>query len=84
MLTILSLFGRSPFSALKAHMECVAKCVRLLPELIEALEEKNAVLLEKICEKISAFEHEADLIKNDIRNHLPKSLFLPVRQEQLA
>ena len=31
---------------------------------------------------LSRLEHEADLTKNDIRNHLPKSLFLPIDQSQ--
>ena len=83
MLTILSLFGRSPFAPLQSHMENVAKCVHSLPELIEALENHDYPLIEKICEKISNFEHDADLIKNDIRNHLPKSLFLPIDRGNL-
>lgn len=83
MLTILNLFGRSPFAPLQSHMECVAKCVHCLPILFEALESKDEVLLKNISEKISNLEHEADLIKHDIRNHLPKSLFLPIDREDL-
>ena len=33
---------------------------------------------EKLAAELSQLEHEADLTKNDIRNHLPKSLFLPI------
>lgn len=83
MLTILSLFGRSPFAPLQSHMERVAKCVHCLPELFDALEKQDHALLEKISEKISVFEHDADFIKNDIRNHLPKSLFLPIDRGSL-
>jgi len=83
MRTILNLFGRSPFAPLLSHMECVAKCVHYLFELFDALEHKNDELIEKICEKISSTEHEADLIKNDIRGHLPKSLFLPIDRSNL-
>lgn len=83
MLTILNLFGRSPFAPLLSHMESVAKCVHSLPSLFEALEKKDHDLLEKICENISRLEHDADLIKNDIRNHLPKSLFLPIDRGSL-
>ena len=34
--------------------------------------------IEKLAADLSRMEHEADLTKNDIRNHLPKSLFLPI------
>lgn len=83
MLTILSLFGRSPFAPLQSHMENVAKCVYCLPDLIMALKNKDYALLAQISERISNFEHDADLIKNDIRNHLSKSLILPIPRDSL-
>lgn len=83
MLTILRLFGRSPFAPLQSHMEIVTKCVHGLPALFEALEKKDYVQLEHLSEDISHLEHEADLIKNNIRNHLPKSLFLPIDRANL-
>jgi uncharacterized protein len=83
MLTILNLFGRSPFTSLQLHMESVSKCVHCLPDLFDAVEKKETEQIGKISEKISNLEHDADLIKNDIRNHLPKSLFLPVDRGNL-
>lgn len=81
--TILSLFGRSPFSPLQSHMEKVESCVKMLPSLFEALEKKDYAQLTTISEKISKLEHNADLEKNDIRNHLPKSLYLPMDRSGL-
>lgn len=81
--TILNLFGRSPFAPLQAHMQRVSECVHLLPSLFEALENKNYEVVEQIATKISDLEHQADLTKNDIRNHLPKSLFLPIDRTHL-
>lgn len=81
--TILGLFARSPFAPLQSHMEDVANCVRLLPELFLALEKEDYTTVEQIAAKISALEHHADLTKNDIRNHLPKSVFLPIDRAQL-
>lgn len=78
MLHILNLFGRSPFAPLQGHMEKVADCVLALPSLFSALQEDNYPLLNKIAEQISELEHAADLTKNDIRNHLPGSLFLSI------
>lgn len=83
MLTILNLFGRSPFAPLKTHMEQVGKCVHLLPELFEALQNKNYQTVERVTEQICEMEHNADLTKNDIRNHLPKTLFLPIDRGHL-
>jgi uncharacterized protein len=78
MRSILNLFGRSPFVSLQSHMDSVARCVSCLPAVFEALEQKDYEKLEKLAQEISRLEHNADLIKNDIRNHLPKSLFLPI------
>jgi predicted phosphate transport protein (TIGR00153 family) len=83
LLTILSLFGHSPFAPLQAHMESVSRCVHQLLLLFEALEQRDYTSLELIAEEISRLENEADLIKNDIRNHLPKSLFLPIDRGNL-
>src|SRR5262245_29091872 len=83
MLKISSLFGRSPFAPLQSHMESVALCVHRLPDLFEALEQKDYARIEKIAEEISRLEHDADLIKNDIRNHLPTSIFLPIDRSNL-
>lgn len=83
MLTILRLFGRSPFAPLQAHIESVTRCVHKLRDLFKAQEEHDNASLERIAEEIAELEHGADLIKNDIRNHLPKSIFLPIDRASL-
>lgn len=83
MLTILNLFGRSPFAPLKSHMESVLRCVHKLRPLFEAVEAEDVDAVERIALEISEQEHLADLTKNDIRNHLPKSLFLPIDRGNL-
>jgi len=81
--TILNLFGKSPFASLQAHMEKVSVCVHLLPDLFSALEKRDFESVEKIAAKIAEVEHQADLTKNDIRNHLPKSLVMPIDRGHL-
>ncbi|MBN2479662.1 MAG: TIGR00153 family protein [Parachlamydiales bacterium] len=78
MLTIAKLFGKSPFAPLQTHMEKVSECVHLLDDLFDALKDKHYEKISEIQKKISKKEHDADLTKNDIRNHLPKSLFMPI------
>ncbi len=81
--SIFNLFGRSPFASLQAHMDKVKACVELIPRLFDSLIEQDYASAEKIGEKIAEIEHQADLIKNDIRNHLPKTLYLPIEKNHL-
>jgi len=78
MLNIARLFGKSPFSPLQTHMKKVAHCMDKLSTLFDILPKKDMDKMEKLAVELSKLEHEADLTKNDIRNHLPKSLFLPI------
>lgn len=81
--TIARLFGHSPFAPLQTHMAKVCCCVHELIPLFEALSQKNYPLVEQISYKISKLEHDADLTKNDIRNHLPVGIFLPIARASL-
>lgn len=83
MRNIFNLFGKSPFAPLQSHMEKVSTCVHLLPSLFEALKVSDHARAEIIANEISFKEHEADITKNDIRNHLPKSLFLALDRGSL-
>lgn len=80
---LLNLFGRSPFAPLQSHMEKVSSCVHFLPELFVAIDQQDNGAVEQIAAKISEFEHSADLTKNDIRNHMPKGLYLPIDRSHL-
>lgn len=80
---LINLFGRSPFAPLEKHMDEVSKCVYLLNDLFAALDKKNYQEVEEIAGKIAKLEHQADITKNDIRNHLPKRIFLPIERGSL-
>jgi uncharacterized protein len=80
MRTIAKLFGKSPFSPLQTHMDKIASCVELLNDLFKSLKEKDYEKVKEVGLNISKKEHEADMIKNDIRNNFPKSLFLPIER----
>ena len=82
MRTIARLFGKSPFSPLQTHMNKVASCIDKLTSLMKALPTGDTAKIEKIAKELSELEHEADLTKNDIRNHLPNSIFLPIDRGQ--
>ena len=78
MLNIARLFGKSPFAPLQSHMKKVAACMEKLSDLLKQLPHLQMEQIETFVQELSRLEHEADLTKNDIRNHLPKSLFLPI------
>lgn len=78
MINIARLFGKSPFAPLQNHMQKVSLCMKKLSSLFDSLHKIDADKIEKCVNELSELEHEADLTKNDIRNHLPKSLFLPI------
>lgn len=82
MLTIARLFGKSPFAPLQSHMNKVGNCMEKLTKIFESLTNHELEKIERLVEELSQLEHEADLTKNDIRNHLPKSLFLPIDRGQ--
>lgn len=77
------LFGRSPFAPMQAHMEKVSACVEKLPALFGALKRGNQDELLQLVKEISRLEHAADLTKNNIRNELPKSMFMPIDRGSL-
>lgn len=78
MRTFAALFGKSPFGPLAQHAERVCETVSLIDPLFEAFLGGRPEETRQIYEQISKLEHRADIIKNDIRDHLPKSLLMPV------
>ncbi len=80
---ILQLFVKSPITALKEHMTKSAECVELVRPMFEALMDGDEEKLAAISKDISKIEHRADEIKNEIRDSLPRNIFLPVNRVDL-
>jgi len=81
--TIPMLFGKSPFTALQTHMREVVDCARDVRPLIQALADGDQAEVDEIKNRIFEREAKADEIKNELRLHLPKSLFMPVDRRDL-
>jgi len=64
-------------------MRKVSECVDGLGDLFQVLVNEDHDSIGEIARRISKTEHEADLVKTDIRNHLPRGLFLPVDRGKL-
>ncbi len=83
MRNILRIFGRPPFMPLQIHMEKVGNCMDLIPDILTAYWAEDERTVRELSESISKLEHEADLIKYDIRDNLSRSFFLPVARNEL-
>ena len=78
MRTIFSMFAKSPFKPLVSHIDLVQECVNQIIPLFEFLQARDYQKVEETSKRIEKLEHKADRIKDDIRSHLPQSIFLPV------
>tara|TARA_B100000959_G_C14974899_1_gene621184 strand:+ start:836 stop:1489 length:654 start_codon:yes stop_codon:yes gene_type:complete len=72
------MFAKSPFKPLVSHIDKVNECVSQIVPLFEAYKSGDYIKVEKISQQIEKAEHKADKIKDNIRQHLPQSIFLPV------
>jgi predicted phosphate transport protein (TIGR00153 family) len=77
---ILRLFAKSPFGLLVKHTVKVREAVHLLRPLVEAFLDGDQGRLDEVYQQICLLEHDADETKNAVREHLPKSVFLPVNR----
>lgn len=69
---------KSPFEQLLEHMAKVRECIDILGNGLIEYYKGNYKNFSDITNKVSQIEHEADLIKSNLRNHLPSTLFMPV------
>jgi len=80
---IASLLGNSPLKPLQGHMRVVAECAREVPAMFDALVAGDQAGVAAQKDAIFKLENDADKIKNELRAHLPKSLFMPVDRRDL-
>lgn len=80
---IARLFGESPFPNLKEHMLKVKNCLDNILPMMEAYADTRYDIAKEHARQIMKIEHEADEIKKELRDHLPKSIFLPVDRRDL-
>jgi predicted phosphate transport protein (TIGR00153 family) len=75
---ILRMIRKSPFDGLLAHAQKARECINKLKQAVGYYAEKRYEEFEKLAEEILKLENEADWIKGNIRNHLPRGIFMPV------
>jgi predicted phosphate transport protein (TIGR00153 family) len=64
-------------------MRIVVQCADQVPAIMEALCQGNGETVRSTRDEIFRLENRADGIKNELRAHLPKRLFMPVDRRDL-
>ncbi|OEU46412.1 MAG: TIGR00153 family protein [Desulfobacterales bacterium S3730MH5] len=77
-LSLSSLFYRSPFEELQKHADKIKECARLFREAAACHIGGECKKYDIITEDVAKLESEADDIKRNIRNHLPRGILMPV------
>lgn len=80
---IADLFARSPVKPMQQHMQAAVECARAVGPLFDAMVGGDAAGIATARREIDRLENEADRIKNEIRNHLPRRLFLAFERRDL-
>ncbi len=83
MSLIANLFGHSPIRPMQEHMRAAVECARQILPLFEEMVAGDMAAVATRRQEIDRLEHEADRIKNEIRSHLPKRMFLAVERRDM-
>jgi predicted phosphate transport protein (TIGR00153 family) len=73
-----SLFYKSPFKKLKDHADKVKECAWMFKRAVECYVERDCEEFDQLTEDVAMLESQADWLKRNLRNHLPRGIFMPV------
>lgn len=71
---------KSPFQGLWNHAAKVKECLDALSETTDAFVAGDSDEVKRRAKRVSALELEADEIKSNVRNHLPRNVRMPVEK----
>jgi predicted phosphate transport protein (TIGR00153 family) len=77
-LLISSMFHKSPFEELQKHADKVKECTQLFREAAVCHIGKEYERFDLLTDQVARLESQADDIKRNIRNHLPRGILMPV------
>ena len=81
-LSLSSLFHESPFENLQRHADKAKECAQLFREAAICHVEGKREEFDALTDRVAKLESEADSIKRNIRNHLPRGILMPVDKFQ--
>lgn len=76
--------GSTPFKLAHEHSVKVHECVKLLHPLVDALLAEDYAKIAQLLDLMSKTEHEADEIKNKLRDRIADLYFLSVGKNELS
>lgn len=80
---LFNIFGQSPIRPLQEHIAKAYEAASLLKDFFAAIIAADYELASQLQLKIVQLEHEADVIKKNIRLHVPQHLFMPIARPDL-
>jgi len=80
---LLDTLPQSPYKLLQEHFKRVCKAVRKLDKMLKLYIDGNFPEAASVSVEISRLEHEADVIKRNLRASLPRKIFMPISKEDL-
>ncbi len=80
---IAQIFRKSPFSGLQEHFHYVRTGISVWEKSVKSYLNEDFPTFRKYAVQVDKYEQKADDIKDNIRNHLPKFIFLPVEKSDL-
>src|SRR5437867_1523760 len=81
--SIFNVFGPSPIKPIEQHIRKAYQCAKQLYPFFEFVLKNDWDSAKEIKTKVVEIGKEADVIKRDLRLHLPTGLFLPVSRTDL-
>ena len=73
-----SLFYESPFIKLKKHADKVKECAWMFKRAVQCYVEQDCEEFDQLTEDVAMLESQADALKRNLRNHLPRGIFMPM------
>jgi predicted phosphate transport protein (TIGR00153 family) len=77
------IFGKSPVKPLQEHMEKIVACISEMIPFTKAVLTGDKESRDKHYQNIVDMEHEADVLKKELRLRLPSSLFMPIDRRDI-
>lgn len=82
-ISILDMFAASPVKPLQAHMQATLSAIDTLAVFFTAALSEDWALAEAEYQTICQHEQQADHLKADLREHLPKGLFMSMSRSDI-
>ena len=73
-----SLFFESPLIKLKNHADKVKECAWMFKRAVNCYVEQDCEEFDQLTEEVAKLESQADEVKRNLRNHLPRGIFMPM------